>query len=356
MMLNARITGLGKWIPPQVRLNSDWGSDFQEVAQRSSRRELIDIEMKAECPADEITIRCMKSEEGDPFLGARERRIAAPEVTPNEAAAWAAQEAIKDASIDPKDIDVVLSWDVVPELPGPSGSSRVAHLIGATNAYGLGIDSACATFLHQLDLANALIKSQHAKVVLLTQTHLLTRAIRMNHPASPTIGELATAVIVTANTDPNKVIHPVVSQSFGEDFYAVVWSRGKDKAPWYLAGGDYYLGTLDPTRARELVRTTVRVGAETVLDALQKGGCKPEEVSALISVQPRRWLPSAIAEAAGITAPAPTTFDQYCHLGSCGLVANLIKAREMGLLTPGANTVFYGQGAGFIKASTLITW
>ena len=53
----------------------------------------------------------------------------------------------------------------------------------------------------------------------------------------------------------------------------------------------------------------------------------------LASVQPRRWVPAAIAEGLGLPARvAPQTYDRYAHLGGAGAVANLIAARDAGLL------------------------
>lgn len=356
-MIQAKIAGMGQWIPEEVRTNDAWPLGFAELSKASSQRELIDIEQKASCLADEITLRNMNAEAGDPFLGACERRIASPDITPAEAATHAARAAIKDAGVDPKDIDAVLSWDAVPEFVGPSSSSRVAYLVGAHNAYGVGIDVACASFISQLDLASALIKAEHAKTILLTQTHFMTRPIKMMHPASPTVGDIATAAVVTAQTDLSKGILPMHARSYGEAYYAVLWTRGqKVQNTWYQKGGDFYLGTADLDIVRELVRTTVRGASEMILETLAKSNCPLDEVSALISIQPRKWIPAAIAEAAGIKAPAPTTFDRFCHIGGCGLVANLIKAREMGLLTPQAKTILFGQGAGFIKAAMLILW
>jgi 3-oxoacyl-[acyl-carrier-protein] synthase III len=356
MLHRARIAGMGQWVPPEVRTNDAWGPDFVKVSKRSNQRELIDIEHRVDCRADEITIGYMKAESGDPFLGAVERRVAPLDMTQPEVAALAAQAAIQDAGIDPRDIDLVLAWDAVPEFISPSSAPRIAHLVGATRAWGMTVDAACASTIHQLDIASAMIKSMQAKTVLLTQTHLLTRALRMNHPASPTIGDLATALVVTQHTDLSKGIQPMVSQSFGEEYNSVLWTRGKDQTPWYLAGGDFYVGSEDFVRARELIRSTVRLASESVLETLERSHCRPSEVDALISVQPRGWVPQAILEASGISGVAPTTFSKFSHLGSCGLVANLIEARNLGLLNQHSKTILYGQGAGFTKSAMLIVW
>jgi 3-oxoacyl-[acyl-carrier-protein] synthase III len=80
-------------------------------------------------------------------------------------------------------------------------------------------------------------------------------------------------------------------------------------------------------------------------------------VDVLATVQPRRWVPAAIAEGLGLAAErAPQTFDEYAHLGGAGVVMNLIAARDAGLLQRGATVALYAQGAGFTRAAALLEW
>jgi len=81
------------------------------------------------------------------------------------------------------------------------------------------------------------------------------------------------------------------------------------------------------------------------------------DIATLVSVQPRRWVPGAIAE--GLELPEGTavnTYQRYAHLGGAGAVANLIAAREAGRLEPGALTVMYAQGAGFTRGAAAMRW
>ena len=77
----------------------------------------------------------------------------------------------------------------------------------------------------------------------------------------------------------------------------------------------------------------------------------------LACVQPRRWIPHAIAEAAGIDPErAVETFAERAHLGACGVVVNLLAARAAGLVRPGVRIVLYGQGADFTRAAAFVEW
>jgi 3-oxoacyl-[acyl-carrier-protein] synthase III len=152
---------------------------------------------------------------------------------------------------------------------------------------------------------------------------------------------------------------PIVThaRTHGEYYASVTWCRGKvSDPPWWEAGPAFYLGSHDREQAQELMRGTVRVAAETIVELLSRAAVSLDEIDVLASVQPRRWIPAAIVEALGARAASPQTFDELAHLGGCGIVTNLIQARETGLLTPGRKSVLYAQGAGFTRAAALVCW
>jgi 3-oxoacyl-[acyl-carrier-protein] synthase III len=100
--------------------------------------------------------------------------------------------------------------------------------------------------------------------------------------------------------------------------------------------------------------STVRLAAQTIHELLEIAGVPWRSLRALASVQPRRWVPSAIADTLGGGVPAPDTFTELAHVGGCGVLTNLIEARRRGALTPGALAVLYAQGAGFTRGAALV--
>lgn len=353
--MGARIAGIGQWIPTATRSNLEWPAQFARIAKESCSRELVDADPQTTCRAEEIALRYMAREAGDPFLGAVERRIADSGMSAPEAETLAAYAALEDAHCSASEIDVILSWAAVPERISPPSATKVADLLGATNAYGVGTDAACASVVTQLEFAAALIESGRANTVLLTQSHLMTRLFKLIHPASPTVGDVATALLVQ-RCDGAGILRSV-ARSQGDCYDAITWCRGSvNDPPWWEPGGGYYLGSHDIQRARELVRSTVRYAVETIEATLQINGANLSQVALLATIQPRRWIPQAIVEALGATIPSPQTFDRLAHVGGCGVVTNLLEARRIGLVKPGSRVVLYAQGAGFTRAATIVCW
>lgn len=353
----ARVVGLGQWFPERIRENSEWPANFRQSSRRSGAdRTLIDILGDNDDVTKEIGAKYLMADEGDPFLGTRRRRVADPNMLPSEAETLAARAALDDAGIEPTSVDAVLSWALVPDRLMLSNACRVVHALGASRAWAATLDAACASPVAQLQVAAGLIESGRAQTVLITLSHLTTRVLPMEHPASPNLGDGAAAMVVTRSETPGiRTIHMV---THGELYDTAVWCRSRvpeEDPAWWESGGAFTMASHDPPSARRIMQTTIGIGMKTVRELLERARVDVKEISCLASVQPRGWVPTGIAEALGLPqAAAPSTFTEYAHLGGAGPVVNLIAARERGLLRSGSRTVMYAQGAGFIRAAALV--
>jgi 3-oxoacyl-[acyl-carrier-protein] synthase III len=358
--MHAKIAGLGQWFPEHVRKNEDWPAEFSAASKRrQGDRTLVDVPTDGEPDRHRaIVMRCLAGEADDPFLGGKERRIAEPGSSSAEAEAQAGRAALADAGVAAADVDAVFSWALVPDRLMPSNACRVAQRLGATRAWASTIDTACASPVTQLTLAAAMIESGRARTILLTQSHLVSPTFPMTHPASPCVGDGATAMLVVACEKPGILLTHSVTH--GEHYDSVLWCRSKDKAadaPWWEPGGAFFMGSHDHESTRQLMQDTVKIGATTVRELAERARFDVRDIATLVSVQPRRWVPGAIAE--GLELPEGTavnTYQRYAHLGGAGAVANLIAAREAGRLEPGALTVMYAQGAGFTRGAAAMRW
>lgn len=357
--MRARVAGLGEWYPETVRENSEWPEEFVEASRRRrGDRALVDVPSAHEERAQRISARYLSAEGSDPFLGSKRRRVASPDELPSDGETRAARAALDEAGIDPSDVDVIMSWAVIPDQLSPTNAVRVASNLGCNRVLAMATEMACATPLAHLLLAASLVESGRARTVLLTQSHYMTRVFPMGHPASPNIGDGATAFVVAAAETSG--IKSVFSDTDGSYYDAVAWCRGKigEREPaWWEEGPGFHVGSHDIGRARELMQNTVLIGSKTIRELMERANVPVSEIDVIASVQPRRWVPPAIAEALDLPSEcAPSTFDEYAHLGGCGIIANLIEARRQGRLQPGSKVVWYGQGAGFVRNAALIEW
>jgi len=355
------IVGIGAWLPERVKLNDEWPAEFSNLA-KGGERTFNDIPLAKDAVSARIIERDLAREAMDPFLGAKRRHVSDLSMTAVEAESIAAQRALEEAALASLDVDVVLSNSLVPDRVSPPTATEVAHRIGATNAWATSIDTVCASAITQLAVADALIKSG-ARIVLCTQSHLLLRAFPEMHPAVPGLGEIATAYVVMAKHHVLKsqarhafTLRAVFQQTHGEYAKAVTFVRGSDDEtdiPWWAPGGGFRLGSRNPLQAKELMRDTVSYAADAIQKACDGSTVPREAIQLIASVQPRGFIPPAIAERLGLDRSiAVTTYEDIAHVGACGPVYNLLKGRDR--VSRGGFAALYGQGAGFTRAAAIL--
>src|SRR5450432_747119 len=101
--------------------------------------------------------------------GIRQRRIAAADEATSDLALHAAQIALKEAGLSPKDIDLVIVATLTPDSPMPATATTLQHKLGVPpRAACFDLNAACSGFLYALDTAWAMLSSgryRHALVI-----------------------------------------------------------------------------------------------------------------------------------------------------------------------------------------------
>jgi 3-oxoacyl-[acyl-carrier-protein] synthase-3 len=353
------VAGVGAWYPDGVRRNEDYPADFQARARKSGQRTFNDIAPSLD-PALRVTEEFLLQEAEDPFLGVRERRIAPEGITAVEAEANAARLALDDAGVGAGEIDCVISYSAVFDRPTPPAASGVAQALGIRGAVCWGMDVACAAALVQIATACALVDTGQATNVLLTQSHLMLRTFPFLHPASPGLGDAATALVVTRHGRWPVVASRAVTH---EDHYkSVTWVRESAPAeqdpedtPWWKSGGPFRVGSLDVAGAKALQRDTVAYGAQTLKEVAATSGIDLERIGLLASAEPRGWIPKGILRVLGLDeSVAVSVYRDRAHLGASGCIANLERAHRTGKTRGVDIAALYAQGAGFTRAAVLL--
>lgn len=190
--VNTVITGTGSYIPTQVVKNSD----FENTVFYDEKREKIDASGK------EIT------EKFRAITGIEERRYVTEELHASDIAAFAAEKAIKDATIDQETIDQIIvahnfgdvrkhtiQTDILPSL-----ASRVKHLLGIKNPSCIPYDIlfGCPGWILGVMQADAYIKAGLGKRFLVIGSETLSRVLDTHDRDSMIFSDGAGASIVEA--------------------------------------------------------------------------------------------------------------------------------------------------------------
>jgi len=121
-------------------------------------------------------------EDVDGFLRERrnieERRYAADDQATSDLAAEAARQAIANAGIEPRDLDLIVVSTDTPDYLSPSTAAVLQGKIDATQAATFDLNTACAGFVTALDTARKFIEADPSyEHVLVVGAYLMSRFI-----------------------------------------------------------------------------------------------------------------------------------------------------------------------------------
>ena len=362
-MNRAGIVGLGLWVPERVRTNDEWGPEFVQAFEQSrdqrTQRDFTALDAPGAPRAyEDLFAKHALPHERDPFKGATVRRVSPDAMTTAECDARAAVRALEDAKLLPEEVDIILSSALVPDRLIPSNGPSIQHLLGCTKAPGIGVEAVCSSALAHLDLACALVESGRARHVLCVQSHQIARINDLAIPFSPLFGDASSAFVVGRVREGRGLVK--LSRD-GDGSLAGGITHAYKETPgacWYRdASGPIHPGSEDVEAARYVGRNLIRFAAEAIAALCEEASLPVDAIAALAMIQPAVWYQAAVAEALGISAhKVPSTYEKLAHLGAAGVVANLLEAREQGLLREGAPVVLYAHGAGLTRYAALLRW
>lgn len=224
------------------------------------------------------------------------RHRAPADVSVVDMAEAAATEALKDAGIAGSQVDSVIVSTVTHPYMTPSAASDLAARVGATPAAAFDISAACAGYCYGIAQADALVRSGHAKHVLVVGVEKLSDIID-NHERSISflLGDGAGAVVVGPSDTPG--IAASVIGSNGEKWNAVSMDnsllRLRDALLDAQTSGDAS-ALLDPEQklwptlrqdGQTVFRWAVWEMAKVAAEALEKAGIAGEDLAAFVPHQ-----------------------------------------------------------------------
>jgi len=205
------ITGTGSFIPENVKLNKDFTvHDFYDGNEQRIKGDAEDIVRKFE----QVT-------------GISARRYADMVTNASDMAAYAAEEAILDAAIDPESIDQLIvahnfgnvqkhtsQSDAVPSL-----AARVKRLLKIRNPNCIAYDIlfGCPGWLQALIHADTFFKARTARQCLVVGTEALSRVIDIYDRDSMIFSDGAGAAVVESRPGEGSGILGSVAQSYAAE-------------------------------------------------------------------------------------------------------------------------------------------
>lgn len=326
-MIHARIVGTGSYAPRKVLTN-------------------LDLEKMVDTSDEWITER----------TGIKERRIVNKEQTTSDLAVEAARKALKAASLDPKDIDLILAATTTPDMVMPNLGCCIQEKLGAKKAAAFDIYAACSGFLYGLSIADAFIRAGVYCNILLVGAEVLSRFVDWEDRSTCVLfGDGAGAVMLQRHAGKRGVLstHLHSDGTLGNFLYLP-------------AGGALHPPSIDTLNKRmhfvkmkgnETFKVAVRALEDVVQEALEHNKVKPEEIDLLVPHQANLRIIQAMAKRLNMPMEkVVVTIHKYGNTSAASIPMALDEAVREGRVKENDLLLFEAFGGGLTWASALVRW
>lgn len=273
--------------------------------------------------------------------GIEERRFAEDDIDTSDMSHEAALEALKEANLEPEEIDLILVATVTPDTPFPSVACRIQESLGATNAAALDLGAACAGFIYGLVTAKQFVETGAYKNVLIVGAEKLSKIIDWEDRSTCVLlGDGAGAVVVGPVAEGKGILSFELGAkgSGGESLF-------QNKEGFLEMNG------------REVFKFAVRQMPESTVNVIEKIGLEKEDVDYLVPHQANIRIMDAARERLGISPEKmATTIKKYGNNSSASIPMALSESVKNGNIKDNDLIVLVGFGGGLAWGATAIRW
>ncbi|MGQ9486655.1 MAG: beta-ketoacyl-ACP synthase III [Armatimonadota bacterium] len=288
--------------------------------------------------------------------GIRERRIAPAHVATSDLAAQAAEQALRNAGKSAQDVDLIVVATATPDMPWPSTACLVQAKIGASKAAAFDLNAVCSGFVYALWIAAQAVETGAYRCVLVIGADILSRQVNWEDRSTCVLfGDGAGAVVLAPVQEPYGVLSGVLgADGTGAPLLNVPAGGTREPlSPDVIARKRHTI----QMRGREVFKFAVTIMGEVAVQALEKAGIPPEEVSLFIPHQANIRIIQAAAER--LNLPMERVFvnvDRYGNTSAASIPIAIYEAWAQGRLKKGDLAVVVGFGAGLTWGACVIRW
>lgn len=322
----ARIIGCGSYLPQKTLSNAD-------------------LESMVETSDEWIFTR----------TGISERRLAGENEYTSTMGIEAANRAIENAKIDPKDIDLIMVATCTPDYLFPSTGALIQRAIGAKNAAAFDLSAACTGYLFALSIAKAYIESGNYQTILIVASEKISSIVDYEDRNTCVLfGDGASAAIVSAEGK-GLEIRNVSLGTDGDQAELLILPGGGSRIPSTqesVASKLHYL----KMEGREVFKHAVRLMESAAKQCLASVGIQSDEISWLVPHQANIRIISAIAKRFDVPFDnVYKTVHKYGNTSASGVAIALEELRAEKGIEKGENILLVAFGSGLTWAASLLT-
>jgi 3-oxoacyl-(acyl-carrier-protein) synthase III len=308
--MSSEIKGIGMYVPERVLTNHD----LEKILDTSD---------------EWITTR----------TGIKERRIADEWVKASDLAFHASKEAIENAGLTPKDIDIVIVATSTPDNIFPSTACILADKLGCKNPMAFDFSAACSGFIYGITIADSFIKSGKAENVLVVGSEVFSKIIDWTDRTTAVLfGDGAGAVVISKSNSSSDILSTVMKSdgSYGHLLHCQVGEKLR-------------------MQGRETFKQAIKSMETACLKALHIAGINKEDIKLVIPHQANIRIIQALAEK--LELPLEKVYSnihKYGNTSAASIPIAMYEAYKEGRFNKGDYILLTAFGGGLTWGAAVI--
>src|SRR5881392_2694858 len=316
------ITGLGAYVPERVLTNDELST-------------LVDT-------TDEWIIE---------RTGIKERRIAAPEEAFTDLALPAARAALAQASLEAKDLDLLVCATVTPDMMFPTSSALLADELGAPDAAAYDLLAGCTGFMYALVQAYGMMAAGLSQRALVVGGDVLSRILDWTDRSTLVLFGDGAGAVVLQRTPERGFLGFELGADGGGGIHLSLPGSGSRRIEDATGNGFVHMN------GREVFKFATRVLVSSAQDVLERCGVSVAGVDVYVPHQANVRILDHAAQKLGIPRERMVVnVDRYGNTSSGSIPLALAEAQGDGRLKEGELVLMTGMGAGLTWGSALMEW
>ena len=297
-------------------------------------------------------------------LGINQKTIPGPTDGTQEMGALAALEAIKDANIDPKEIDVILCFgEEWKEYPLTTSALYIQDRIGATNAWGIDVQNRCCTSVSALKMAkDMLIADPDVTTVLVAGGYRNGDFVDYTDKNMSMMYNLSAgggALILRKGMNKNLLLgsHLISDGSLARTAGVEIGGTLNPITNGNLDSAYKSLRLLDPEKMKARLNEVSQGNWLTCIDkALAKSNKTRSDIGYLDILHIKRSGHLGMLKDLGLTEDQTVYLEDYGHMGQVDQILSLKLGLEQGKIKDGTVVCMIAAGIGYVWAANIVQW
>ncbi|CAM5181842.1 3-oxoacyl-[acyl-carrier-protein] synthase-3 OS=Ureibacillus acetophenoni OX=614649 GN=SAMN05877842_103276 PE=4 SV=1 [Ureibacillus acetophenoni] len=297
-------------------------------------------------------------------MGINEKVVAGKDDHTVQMGIRAAKEAIQNANIDPKEIDVIIYiGEEHKEYPLWTAAIKIQEEVGAMNAWAFDAQLRCGTTIMAMKLAKSLMLSdENIKTVLLAGGYRNHDFIDYKNERTRfmfNLGAGGGALILRKDVKENIVYESeiITDGSFSEDVLVPVGGTKEPLTNEHLEKGLYRLDVLDPEGMKSrLEQKSLDNFIKVIRNSIIKSGFNESDLSYIGMLHVKKSAHDYVLKAFNLDEDHSIYLSDYGHIGQIDQILSLKLALEKGKIKDGDVITLVSAGIGYAWGAITIRW